>query len=68
MPWTCVNTRNMRCHKDATYVFVTRQLGSDDCGVYVCLFADLISQRRKICDAEHGSISKAREQLRKQKI
>ena len=65
-PWMCIETTHRRSHEDATRVYVPRQIGSDDCGVYVCMFADLIGQRRPISEAEQGWIEKAREALRKQ--
>ena len=66
MPWICVDTAHRKCYEDATHVYVPRQHGTnDDCGVYICIFADLISQRRRICEAEERWISRAREQLQK---
>ena len=64
--WTCIETTHRRSHEDARQVYVPRQLGSDDCGVYVCIFADLISQKRQLSDAEQEWIANAREALRKQ--
>ena len=65
-PWTCISTTQRRSYEDATHIYVPRQLGGDDCGVYACIFADLISQKRQISEAEHGWINNAREQLQKQ--
>ena len=65
-PRTCIETTHRRSHEDATHVYVPRQIGSDDCGVYMCIFADLVGQGRQISKAELGWIGKAREALSKQ--
>ena len=54
-PWTCMETTHRWSHEDATHVYVPRQLESDDCGVYVCIFADLITQKSQISDARLSS-------------
>ena len=59
-PWTCISTTHSRSPEDATHIYVPRQLGVDDCGVYACIFAYLISQRRQISDMEQGWIGRAR--------
>ena len=64
-PWTCVSTTHIRSHEDATHIYVPKQLGGDDCGVYVFIFATLISQGRQINEAEQGWIERAREVLKK---
>ena len=67
-PWTCIATTHRRSHEDATHVYFPRQIGGDDCGVYVCIFAELIGERRQINETEQGWIEKARDALRKQLI
>ena len=61
-----MGTTHGRSHEDATHIYVPRQIVGDDCGIYVCLFADLISQGRQIGEAEQGWIANAREQLQQQ--
>ena len=64
-PLLCIKTTHRRSLEDTTHVYVPRQLGSDDFGVYVCMFADLIGQKRPFNKAEQGLIEKAREALLK---
>ena len=51
MSWTFMGATHRQSHED-----VPKQLGGDDCGVYVCLLADLISQRWQLNEADHGWI------------
>ena len=53
-PWTCLETTQRRIHDDATQVYVPRQIRGDDYGVYLCIFAHLIAQKRQISEAEQG--------------
>ena len=65
-PWTCIETAHRHSRENATHTYVQRQIGGEDCGVYVCMFVDLISQRRSPAEAEHIWTSDARTALRKQ--
>ena len=66
LPWTCSETKHRRSHEDVTQVNVPRQIRGDDCGVYVCMFANQIRQRRQIGEAEQSWVHEARIALRKQ--
>ena len=63
----CVGTTYRKSHEIATYVYVARQIRIDDCGVYGCMFADLINQRIQIGEAEHGWVPEDKTALRKPK-
>ena len=61
-----VHTTHRRSHENVTHIYVSRQLGGDACRIYVCIFADLSSQRRQISEAEQIWIANVSEQLQKQ--
>ena len=43
---TCIETTHRQSQKKATLIYEPKQIGGEDCEVYACTFADLISQRR----------------------
>ena len=67
-PWTFIETAHRRSHEDATHIYVARQIGGYDCGVYVCCLLTSLESGDKLATQKKGLIEKAKNALRKQLI
>jgi hypothetical protein len=61
--WTIKGTTHST-NPHPSRITVPRQIGGDDCGVFICMIGDLLRRKKDVMEADQAHVDFARERLR----